>query len=70
MVNSERQLIALFTTGGISILLYGLCFGLGCYNAWTILYRQSYWRSPFISLQYIFGQLICLFKIVSLAFWI
>jgi hypothetical protein len=69
MINDETKLNCLFYSGVMSAIIYSLMFLLGCRNIWCILIRQQYYKSWFMSLQYLFGQIVCALKIVSLWFW-
>ena len=54
----------------VSILLFVCVFSIGCRNIVMILIKQGRYKAVMITFQYVFGQVICVAKVVSLVAWI
>lgn len=68
MTNNKEAAYAMVATAGFCTIIYLMCFALGFKNIYSILYRQSYYKSVFLVLTYVFGQVICMLKATSLLF--
>lgn len=68
MTRSFTQVSVMISTAALCMVIYLMCFALGIKNIYSILYKQSYYKSVFLVLQYTFGQIICLLKATSLIF--
>lgn len=63
--DSQWKYITISLTKDLTIFVYSVAFMLGLRNIWLILIRKGYYRSLYMSLQYLFGQLICITRIFS-----
>ena len=54
--------------GWLAVTVYGLCFLLGLRNIYYILYKQRLYRAVLMTLQYVFGETICAFKICAFGY--
>ena len=68
LINNHAQMAILNITAIISSLFYLMCFILGCHNIWFILIKKRYYRSAFLTLQYFFGQSICVLKFTTMTY--
>lgn len=63
--DTGAKFYTLIITSLLVIFIYSLCFVIGVRNIWFVLYRQRYYKSVFLTTQYIFGQIICLVRAAS-----
>jgi hypothetical protein len=68
LVNNKAQLYTLYVVGWTEAFLYALCFCLGLRNIYTVLYQRKMYKSKLLTLQYCFGQSICILKVLSFVF--
>lgn len=61
----KEQFWILSTTGGIFILIYAICFVIGLRNIYSILFKQRLYKSIYLSLQYVFGQLVLVCRLIA-----
>lgn len=63
--NTPEKYATLQVTGWLSMAIYLVILLLGSFNMYHILVKQRYYKSLFLTLQYVFGVLICVTRIVS-----
>ena len=63
--DSQGKVISLDTANFFIALFYSAVFMLGNMNINTVLIKNQHYKTAFMCWQYIFGQLVCLCKIVS-----
>jgi hypothetical protein len=68
--NTSAKLWTLLILDVACQLIYGAMFILGVANIWNILVTQKYYRSVNLSLQYLFGQCVCICRICSCIYFL
>ena len=63
--NTPEKFATLQTTGLLGVLVYTVILVMAFFNMYQILVRQRYYKSMFLTLQYVFGALICIFRVVA-----
>jgi hypothetical protein len=63
--NTTAKFVTLQATGWLSVIVYSVILVMASFNMYYILVKQRYYKSMFLTLQYVFGALICVFRIVS-----
>ena len=59
------EVVTQIVTGLILILLYIICFAIGVKNIQMILIKQNLYKSIYMTLLYVFGELVCFCRFVS-----
>ena len=63
--NTTLKAVIIYSTGGVAVTFYTVLLVLGIFNSYHILVKQRYYKSMFLTLQYVFGILISAVRIVS-----
>ena len=63
--NTTLKAAIIYSTGGIAAIIYAVLLVLALFNSYHILVKQRYYKSMFLTLQYVFGILISAVRVVS-----
>ena len=65
VILDKTQRITVESTALGVVALFGIALVLGFYNYWHVLYKQQQYRSFYMCFIYLFGQSICIARILG-----